>query len=70
MRKLTLQPAVPILVLACGCILVWSATANAPDGKLHTRVFSGSEKPVVLLRTGGGRYVLVGGSLEASTLAQ
>jgi competence protein ComEC len=69
-RKLTLQPAVPILVLACGCILVWAAAANAPDGKLHVRVLSGAEKPVVLLRTGSGRFVLVGGSLEASTLAQ
>jgi len=69
-RNFTLRPAVPILVLACACILVWSAAANAPDGKLHVRVLSGAEKPVVLLRTGGGRYVLVGGSLGASTLAQ
>lgn len=69
-RNFTLRPAVPILVLACACILVWSAAANAPDGKLHVRVLSGAEKPVVLLRTGGGRFVLVGGSLGASTLAQ
>jgi hypothetical protein len=69
-RKLSLRPAVPILVLACACIFVWSTAASAPDGKLHVRVLSGSEKPVVLLRTGGGRYVLVGGSLEASSLAQ
>ncbi len=68
--KLTLRPAVPILLLACACILVWSAAASAPDGKLHVRVLSGSEKPVVLLRTGGGSFVLVGGSLEASSLAQ
>ena len=68
-RKLTLRPAVPILVLACACILVWSSAASAPDGKLHVRALSGSEKPVVLLRTGGGRYVLVGGSLTASSLA-
>lgn len=69
-RNFTLRPAVPILVLACACILIWSAAANAPDGKLHVRVLSGTEKPVVLLRTGGGRFVLVGGSLGASTLAQ
>jgi competence protein ComEC len=68
--KLTLRPAVPILLLACACILVWSAAASAPDSKLHVRVLSGSEKPVVLLRTGSGRFVLVGGSLEASSLAQ
>jgi len=68
--KLTLRPAVPILLLACACILVWSVAASAPDGKLHVRVLSGSEKPVVLLCTGGGRFVLVGGSLEASSLAQ
>ena len=69
-HKLALRPAVPILILACACILVWSAAASAPDGKLHLRVLSGSEKPVVLLRTGGGRYVLIGGSLEASSLAE
>jgi len=69
-RNFTLRPAVPILVLACACILVWSAAANAPDGKLHVRVLSGADKPAVLLRTGGGRFVLVGGSLGASTLAQ
>jgi len=68
--KLTLRPAAPILVLACACILVWSAAANAPDGKLHVCVLSGSEKPVVLMRTSGGRFLLLGGSLEASSLAQ
>ena len=69
-EKRTLNAAFALTSLCSVCLLLWSVVASAPDGKLALRVFQTSSEPVVLVRTSAGRYLLVGGSLPANSLAQ
>jgi competence protein ComEC len=65
-----MQPATLFLALGCCSIIVWSFAFSKPDGKLNMYLFPESDNPVILLQTPGGRYVLMNGSIRASTLHQ
>jgi len=68
--KALARPAALGIIGASMAVLVWTAVAHAPDKQLHARVFNSPEQPVLLLRGASGRYLLVGGSLPAASLAE
>ncbi len=50
-----------LLVLALVVVLIWSAVGTLPDGKLHLYVLDVGQGDALLLRTPGGRVILVDG---------
>ena len=68
--KALARPAAFMIIGASLAVLVWTSAANAPDGQLHLRAFNSPEQPVALVRGPGGRYLLVGGALPSSSMAE
>lgn len=68
--KALARPAALGVIGASLAVLVWIAIAHAPDGQVHLRAFNSPEQPVLLVRGAEGRYLLVGGSLSSSSLAE
>ncbi|MFO7918215.1 MAG: DNA internalization-related competence protein ComEC/Rec2 [Anaerolineae bacterium] len=56
------------LALALMAVLVWSAVGALPDGKLHFYVLDVGQGDALLLRTPGGRVILVDGGPDPLTL--
>ncbi len=63
-------PNTMLLVLGCGAVVTWSIVLSAPDGKLSLNLLPDSDNPVALIETPGGRYVLINGSVKASSLRE
>ena len=68
--KALARPAALMIIGASLAVLVWTSAANAPEGQLHLRAFNSPEQPVALVRGPGGRYLLVGGALPSSSMAE
>lgn len=58
-----------ILVLALGAVAVWAAVLSLPDGKLHVYFLDIGQGDAILLRTPGGRVVLVDGGPDPVLLS-
>lgn len=69
LKKLA-SPFMLVLVLASAALLTWTAVLHAPDGKLNLSILPGTDNPVALLQTPGGRYALINGALRASALRE
>ncbi len=68
--KALARPTTLGIIGASLAVLVWMAVAHAPDSRLHLRALNSPEKPVLLVRSAGGRYLLVGGALPSTSLAE
>jgi len=67
-RLLALVPTGTVLsVLAFLVLLAWMAVWTLPDGRLHV-LFLSADEGLVLIRTPGGRRVLLGGGRDASAI--
>jgi competence protein ComEC len=62
-------PATIFVVLAALTFLTWRAVLNAPDGRLHVTFLEVGSADGILIKTPGGRYVLVNGGGSPSALA-
>ena len=56
-RGALLSMGIPALV----AVLIWSATAGLPDGRLHLYMLDVGQGDALLIRTPGGRHILVDG---------
>jgi len=69
-----LQPSLILFGLLVANVLVWRAVITAPDGRLHVTLLNASSASLsgeaVLIRTPGGRSILVGGGPSASALSE
>jgi hypothetical protein len=68
--KALARPTALGIIGASLAVLVWMAVAHAPDSRLHLRALNSPEQPVLLVRSAGGRYLLVGGALPSTSLAE
>jgi len=68
-KKLT-APNLIVFVLGSAALLIWAALLQAPDGKLSISILPGSDNPVALVQTQGGKSVLINGSVDASALRE
>lgn len=74
-RKLaaSLPPAVGLAVLGGAAALAWHGWQAAPDGRLHLTLLAvsagGHSGEALLIRTPGGRHVLMGGGPSSSRLS-
>jgi competence protein ComEC len=57
-----------VALLAVALILVWTAVASLPDGRLHVTFFDVGQGDAILVRTPSGRRVLIDGGPSPSTL--
>jgi competence protein ComEC len=62
-------PTAVFFLLAALTFLTWRSVLNAPDGRLHLVFLSVGSADGVLIKTPGGRFVLVNGGESPSTLA-
>lgn len=62
------QPATLLLTLGCTSLIIWSFSLSSPDGKLSLTLLPGSNNPVVLIESPGGRFVLINGAGRVSAL--
>ncbi|GIV64355.1 MAG: DNA internalization-related competence protein ComEC/Rec2 [Bellilinea sp.] len=67
--RAALKPSLVLGGLGVLTLLVWGAALRRADGNLHVIVPNFSDGQVVLLRTPGGRQVLVGSAAHANALA-
>lgn len=63
------DPAVVVIILTCGNILVWRSLFQAPDGYLHLSFFEVGTGSAILLRSPTGERVLINGGPSSSALA-
>lgn len=63
------KPAPLLITLTSLVLVLWTSAAGRPDGTSTLRVFGAAEAPLVLITTGEGRHILVGGSLPANSLS-
>jgi len=63
------DPAVVILILACGNMLVWRSLFHAPDGYLRLSFLEVGTGSAILLRSPRGERVLINGGPSSSALA-
>jgi competence protein ComEC len=64
-----LAPSVIITALGIASYLVWSATFQAPDGRLYLTFLDVGSADAILIQTPSGRSILVNGGPSPSTLA-
>lgn len=64
-----LKPALALGGLCALTLLVWGAALRRPDGNLHVILPDFPDGQAVLLRTPGGRQILLGSAPHANTLA-
>ncbi len=64
-----LRPVVPVVVLAALCFWAWSSALAAPDGKLQITLLD-VEGEAILIRTPGGRSVLINGGPSGTRLSE
>jgi len=64
-----MKPSLVLGGLALLTVLVWQAALRRPDGNLHVILPHLPDGQAVLLRTPGGRQILLGSAARANTLA-
>jgi competence protein ComEC len=62
------SPALCLSVLAALTFLTYRSVLNAPDGRLHVTFLNVGSADGILIKTPGGRFVLVNGGESPSTL--
>ena len=64
------SPQAALVAGAVLAILAWSAVSSAPDGNLHLILLDGGAPGTLLIRTPGGRAVVVAGGPMSSQLSE
>jgi len=49
-------------------LVLWSLALATPDGRLTITMLPGGDNPVVLVESPGGHFVLINGTVDASSL--
>lgn len=62
------KPATLLIPLGCAVLVTWSLALGRPGGKLALVLLPAGDNPVLLAETPGGRFVLVNGAIEPSSL--
>jgi competence protein ComEC len=62
------KPTAVLVPLGCAVLVLWSLVLGAPDGRLTLTLLPGSDNPVILVESPGGRFMLVNGAVDASSL--
>lgn len=68
--KRIVKPADVLVPLGCAVLVLWSMVLGAPDGLLTLTMLPGAKNPVVLAESPGGRFVLINGAVDASSLRE
>lgn len=67
--RAALGHTIPLVSLMIFSVFVWRLALSAPDGKLHLTLLNVGSGDALLLRTPGGRTVLIDGGPKASLLS-
>jgi len=62
------KPAAVLVPLGCAVLVLWSLALTVPDGRLTLTMLPGGDNPVVLVESPGGRFALINGTVDASSL--
>jgi len=62
------KPATLLIPLGCAVLVTWSLALSRPGGKLALVLLPAGDNPVLLVETPGGRFMLVNGAIEPSSL--
>lgn len=62
------KPATLLISLGCAVLVTWSLALGRPGGKLALVLLPAGDNPVLLVETPGGRFMLVNGAIEPSSL--
>jgi competence protein ComEC len=68
--KRVAKPTAVLVPLGCAVLVLWSMVMRAPNGRLTLTMLPGAKNPVVLVESPGGRFVLINGAVDASSLRE